>query len=187
MARYNAPPDPRDSRTKMAEKRPFNEREPIPWRWLGMGIIVTLAGLGLSLVILRAFLVRQPLPVTTLEPTVIFLTAPPSPTPSPLSDVLLPTPVPTITPAPTLDISIAPESITPGYYAQVVNTDDIGVTVRGGPSTSNVPLKVAPEGSILLILDGPTEGGDFFWWQVRLDDGTEGWVAADFLTPAAAP
>jgi hypothetical protein len=95
--------------------------------------------------------------------------------------------MPTFTPIPTPDAAIAPPEITRDFYAVVANTDGLGVTVRGGPSTRNVALLVADEGTVLLILDGPEEGDNFSWWQVELVDGTEGWVAQDFLEPAAAP
>jgi hypothetical protein len=84
-------------------------------------------------------------------------------------------------------VAVAPVEITVGYYARVINTEGIGVTVRGGPSTDNVRVLVAPEETLLLVIAGPTENGDFVWWQVRLEDGTEGWVAGQFLEPAAAP
>lgn len=188
MAQYKAPPDPRKSDEGMRDKRPFpTSNDPIPWRWLGGGVLITLVGLSASLFILRAFLLRDPLPVGPVEPTVIVLTAPPRLTPSPETAVTRPTAAPTFTPVPTPDVAVAPDTITPGYYAQVVNTDNIGVTVRGGPSTNNAPLTVAPENATLLVLDGPTEGNDFLWWQVRLEDGTEGWVAGSFLLPIAAP
>jgi hypothetical protein len=74
-----------------------------------------------------------------------------------------------------------------GYFAEVANTDGIGVTVRGGPSTSNVSVLIADEGTLLLIIGGPTEANGFLWWQVQLQDGTEGWAAGDFLLPAAGP
>ncbi|MCB9418435.1 MAG: SH3 domain-containing protein [Ardenticatenaceae bacterium] len=193
MAQYKIPPDPRDRGKKNNEKRlasgekPFSEKEPVPWLWLGGGIIITLIGLGLSILLLRSFLLREPLAVTPVEPTIIVLTAPPSPTWTPLAEVVLPTVQPTFTPVPTPDVAVAPETITVGYYAQVVNTENVGVTVRGGPSTSNAPLTVANEGVVLLVLDGPVEANDFLWWEVRLPDGTEGWVAGDFIEPVAAP
>lgn len=188
MAHYQVPPDPRDPENRGKAKRPLaEEREPIPWRWLGMGVIITLMGIGLSFWIIRAFLFVEPLAVSPLEPTVIILTAPPSPTRLDLPLVNAPTAVPTFTPVPTPNVAVAPEGITPGYFAQVINTEGVGVTVRGGPSTSNAPLTVAPEGTTLLVLDGPEQGNEFLWWQVRTEDGTEGWVAADFITPVAAP
>jgi hypothetical protein len=69
----------------------------------------------------------------------------------------------------------------------VANTDGIGVSVRGGPSTDNIRLLLAPEGTLGLVIAGPEEGSGFIWWQLRLEDGTEGWVASDFLVPAAPP
>jgi len=77
--------------------------------------------------------------------------------------------------------------LTVGYYARVGDTGGVGVTVRNGPSTRNLPVTVAAEGSSLLILDGPTAGGDYDWWQVRMPNGTEGWAAGVFLVPSAAP
>jgi hypothetical protein len=191
MARYQIPPDPRDSDSSLTEKRPRRQRrdsqQPIPWRWLGLGVVVTIIGIGLAFALANALLSRPPLSAGPLEPTVIVLTAPPSPTPSTTPAVATPTSIPTLTPMPTPDVAVAPEEVTTGYYARVVNTDGIGVTIRGGPSINNVYLTVAPEGSVLYVMDGPETGGDFLWWQVRLDDGTEGWAAADYLEPAAAP
>jgi uncharacterized protein YraI len=69
----------------------------------------------------------------------------------------------------------------------VANTDGLGVTVRGGPSTQNVAMIVAEEGTYLVILDGPLEGDGFNWWQVQLDDEIQGWVVENYLEPAAAP
>jgi hypothetical protein len=48
-------------------------------------------------------------------------------------------------------------------------------------------VAVAGEGTIVLVLEGPTPGGDYQWWRVQLSDGTTGWAAEDFLKPSAAP
>ncbi len=88
---------------------------------------------------------------------------------------------------PTPDVAVAPDQITVGYYVRVVNTQNIGVTVRGGPSTDNVRILVAPEETLMLVIAGPTENDDFTWWQVQLEDGTEGWVSGpQFLEPDVA-
>lgn len=97
-----------------------------------------------------------------------------------------PTPMPTFTPSPTPDAAVAPDELAIGNSAIVANTDGLGVTVRDGPSTNSAALLVAEEGTTLLILDGPEEGDILTWWQVRLADGSEGWVAEDFLEPSAA-
>jgi hypothetical protein len=156
--------------------------------WLGLGLLITIVGLGIAIMLVSSFLTRPPVEQAAVpDPTVIRLTAPPRPTIFATEVVPTITPAPTFTPIPTPDAAIAPAEVTPGFYATVVNTGGIGVTVRGGPSTNNLPITVAGEGAVLLVLDGPTAGGEFQWWQVRLADGTEGWVAGDFLEPAAAP
>jgi hypothetical protein len=191
MARYTRPPDPRDPRSDLTETRPRRprggQREPIPWIWLGLGVLVTLAGIALALGLAAAMLVREPLAVILPTPNVIRLTAPPSLVPSPTAAASTPTPIPTLTPLPTPDLSIAPPVVTAGYYAEVVNTQGIGVSVRAAAGTDSIRLFLAPEGMIVFVIGGPTEGGNFTWWQVRLANGTEGWVAADFLAPAARP
>jgi hypothetical protein len=186
MARYQIPPDPR-KRESDADRKDRDLREPVPWRWLGMGVVVTIVGIFLAINLARAFLDREPLPVTPLSPTIVVLTAPATTAPQATAALLPPTSVPTVTSVPTPDLANAPEEVTLGFYAAVANTEGFGVTIRGGPSTNNVAITVADEGALLLVLDGPQEGNGFLWWQVRMDDGTEGWAASDFLIPAVGP
>lgn len=163
-------------------------RGPIPWLWLAMGSVVTLVGLGILVWLLSGYLTRLPDDASAaLAPTIIQLTAPPLPSATVAVNPATPTVAPTATTAATPDVSVAPPEITVGYYAQVVETGGVGVTVRNGPSTANQPVVVASEGSILEVLEGPTPGGAYQWWRVRLGNGTEGWVAGDFLVPSAAP
>lgn len=187
MARYEIPPDPRDPQQKRPRRLRRDAQDSLPWKYLGMGIVVTFVGLVIALAIVRALLLRPPLEVSPVQPTIIVLTAPPTAVPSPTANIVTPTPIPTFTPIPTPDTAVAPEEVTVGYYAVVANTGDIGVSVRGGPSTSNTLITVADEGSYMLVLDGPESANNFLWWQVRLEDGTEGWVAGQFLEPAAQP
>ena len=162
--------------------------QPVPWKWLGVGLLISVVGCIAALFFLNSYLSQTQPPTAALpQATLIILTAPPSPTIDVAGSTLLPTPIPTFTPIPTPDVAIAPPEISNQFYAVVANTDGLGVTVRGGPSIRNVALLVAEEGTILLILDGPEEGDGFAWWQVQLQDGTEGWVVEDFLEPAAAP
>lgn len=189
MARFEVPPDPREEglRERRKRRQRQDQKEPVPWLWLGLGVLVTIIGIIIAIGLANALLVREPLAAPLPTPTVIRLTAPPSPEASPTPMRVTPTPIPTLTPVPTLDLANPPGEITLGYYATVVNTGGNGVTVRGGPSTDNVRLLTAAEGRVMLIIDGPESGGDFTWWEVRLDDGTEGWVAGDFLAPVPAP
>ena len=189
MARYETPPDPRDSDLKPRRPRRLREdnSESIPWIPLGLGLLVTIAGIALAFFLARALLVREPLAVALPTPTILRLTAPPTSAPTATVEQATPTPIPTSTPAPTRDLSNPPDEITVGYYAVVSGTGDAGLTLRGGPSTDNVRLLRAPEGTLMQIIGGPETGGDFQWWEVRLLDGAEGWVAGDFIAPAPAP
>jgi len=166
---------------------PANGRRRIPWLWVGLGVLTTIIALALILGALATFLTRPPDEVAAVEPTIIVLTAAPLPTATVAAFVVAPTAAPTATPVPTPDVAVAPPKVTAGYYAKVVETGGVGVTVRNGPSTSNQPVTVAGENAIILVLEGPTAGGAYQWWRIRLGDGTEGWVAGDFLTPSAAP
>lgn len=189
MARYQKPPDPRDSDLK--PKRPRRQRgqdgEGFPWLWFSLGIVVTVLAIVLALGFVNRMLSREPLATTLATPTIIRLTAPPTPIASATTDLPTPTPIPTLTPVPTRDLASPPDDIAVGYYAAVLGTGEAGLTIRGGPSTDNVRIQRAAESTLMLVIGGPEEGGDFIWWQVRLLDGTEGWVAGDFLTPVPAP
>ena len=190
MARYRRPPDPREPGSEDDWGKPSSpgrRRQPIPWLWLGLGIVVALLGVALALFLVIQFLTREPLPVTLPTPTIIRLTAPPMTFPASSDEFSTATAIPTFTPPPTPDLSVAPDALTVGYYAQVANTDNIGVSLRAGPSTDNLRLLLVPEGTFALILGGPEEGSGFIWWQAQLEDGTEGWIAGDFLIPTAQP
>jgi len=186
MARYQLPEDPRN------QKRPRRLRQdsadPIPWKWVGLGVIVTILSLFLAISMANRLLATEPLPQGESAPTIIVLTAPPTAPPTATPAPELPTAVPTFTPIPTPDNTLAPAEVTVGFYARVVGTE-VGLTVRGGPSTNNARVTLADDGMVLLVVGGPEieEINDRLWWQVELDDGTTGWVAGDFLEPADAP
>ncbi len=186
MAEYKIPLDPhRDDAND--NKQNNRDKEPVPWAWLGGGVLVALVGLLIGWLVINAFLLRPPLDVLAVSPTIVVLTAPPSLVPTETPILPTATFIPTLTPIPTPDAAVVPLEIMIGFYAKVANTDGIGVTVRGGPSVNNASIVIAAEGDVVLIIDGPAEGNDLLWWQLQLDDGTEGWAAGDYLVPAAMP
>ena len=187
MARYEVPPDPRDKDDKRPRHMRHDTQDPVPWKYLGMGIVVTFVGIVMAMAIARAFLLRPPVQNAPTSPSLIVLTAPPTAIPTETAVLPTPTVVPTFTPIPTPDNAIAPEEVTVDYYAQVSGTGEAGVTVRGGPSTSNAILTVANEGEVVLVIGGPESANDLLWWNVELADGTQGWAAGLYLAPAAAP
>lgn len=189
MARYQKPsgPDDNDLRPTRPRFLRADAQEPVPWVWLGLGVLVTIVAIVLALSLANMLLAREPLLANVATPTIVRLTAPPTVAATATPRRSTPTPIPTFTPAPTRDLSQPPPEISVGYYAVVSGTGQAGLTVRGEPSTDSVRLMRAAEGTMMRVLAGPEESGDFTWWQVRLLDGTEGWVAGEYLEPAPAP
>ncbi len=182
MARYQVPENP---------KRPRRNRNDsfdwVPIVGFLLGLVVTVAAVFFAYQWVTAYLETAPLDVELPDPVVTTLTAPATAAPTGTQSLETPTSIPTLTPEPTADLGDLPTVVTVGFYARVTNTDGAGLSVRGGPSTDNQKLVTAAEDSIVLVLEGPTEGSSYTWWKVVLDDGTEGWMAAQFLVPAPAP
>ena len=86
--------------------------------------------------------------------------------PTPIPPTLTPVP-PTATPAPTLKPEV------------IVRTDTLNV--RAGPSTLHPIIHEVSRGTRLDVI-GRTP--DTTWWQIRLEDGTVGWVYAKLVKGA---
>jgi hypothetical protein len=108
-------------------------------------------------------------------------TAVPGPTatteiPTPVSATLVPTETPTVEPTP------EPTELPPTEAAvTAVVTSEVGVWLRGTPSTEGEQLEWVLGGTILTVLPGQQTADDFDWQQVRTPAGNEGWVAVDFI------
>jgi SH3-like domain-containing protein len=61
---------------------------------------------------------------------------------------------------------------------RIANTDGQGANLRPDPSTSGAPLRALSEGAQVA-------GDDHAWRQVTDANGNHGWVADEFLSPAA--
>lgn len=93
-----------------------------------------------------------PLPSPTREPTAV-----PSPT------LVPPTPTPLI--------------LAPGGRAQVINVGEAGLLARQAPA-ANAPVQFPlPEGSQIVILEGPIEADGFVWWLIQNESAQGGWSA----------
>lgn len=57
----------------------------------------------------------------------------------------------------------------------VVNVDTI-LQVRQGPGTNFAIITSLTDGAIVTLLDGPRIGGQFMWWEILAEDGSQGWV-----------
>jgi len=102
------------------------------------------------------------------------------------------TPLPTFTFTPTLTLTIAPptESPTPTMTPTIVGIVSSVqlVNVREGPGVSFSALDAVEPGTGLVIV-GQDASGD--WYNVRFDDGREGWISARLMfipdTPTPFP
>jgi SH3-like domain-containing protein len=118
------------------------------------------------------------------------LSSPPSRRPVGAAPVASAAPAPVATTAPVPAVVPAspptPTRAPAGSWVAVVNTDDDGVFLRATPGGAR-KLVAWAEGARLEAL-GPEETVDGRRWRrVRDRAGTSGWVAAEYLAPAAAP
>jgi len=90
-----------------------------------------------------------------------------SPIPLPVSPML---PTPTVAPPPRLVIT---------------GSGGAGLSLRKTPGTGE-RLKVLKDGAELTVLGAAQQATGHSWVPVKDQDGTEGWVAAQFTTPARA-
>jgi hypothetical protein len=74
------------------------------------------------------------------------------------------------------------EGLRIGDTVTVVGMDGQPLTARAGPGTVYGVTAGFDEGSLLVVLEGPADGGGYTWWRVR-GDGGEGWCADRWLVP----
>jgi hypothetical protein len=91
------------------------------------------------------------------------------------------------TPAPSPVASTGPgaptSSNTISRFFKVGNTDGDPVRVRSMPSRSSPAIASVTEGTRVQGLGTSQRGEDLVWQRIRISNGTEGWIATDFLTP----
>jgi len=75
--------------------------------------------------------------------------------------------------------------VRPGASAVVSGTGAQQLRVRSGPGLTYATLSTVADGTQLRVLDGPEAADGFEWWKVQTEDGQEGWVAGDWLSPVA--
>lgn len=115
----------------------------------------------------------QPTATAEVAPTATRQLLAPTSATTPTATVVLPVGTPEETPSFT--------EIAPGAMVVVQGTLGAGLNLRAEPSTSGKVVTNLKEGTVLVVLEGPTEAGGYVWWKVRAPDGTEGWGAANWL------
>jgi len=83
-----------------------------------------------------------------------------------------------------------PTQITVGGYVEVVAP--AGLSLRQSANTTGALIEVMDTGTVLQVVEGPQQSGDYTWWKLRKADGTEGWSAGGsgedvFLEATTAP
>lgn len=114
----------------------------------------------------------------TMEPTWTIELPPELATVTPEASSTPPPPEPTPEPTPE-----APSILVVGGNGSVTGTGSDGVNMRQGDGIDYPVLETIAEGTVFELIGGPSEADGYSWWQIRLDNGTEGWVAQDFIAP----
>ena len=78
---------------------------------------------------------------------------------------------------PVAALPAAPETIAPQDTRAVFEVTGNGVNMRSGPGTSHGVIATLPLGAKADVI-----GSEGNWNNIRLPDGTEGWMSANFLS-----
>ena len=170
----------RAQRGRRTSSMPFSRQEFALWlQHGGLRIVLMIAAItGVAIIGMLLWRGGRPLPLAapTAEPAVVNL---------PMLQSL-----PTVTPAISPTASIASQgggstdTTANGARFQVNGTGTEGLFLRPDHNANNPPLKTLQEGSIVTIIGEDFSGPDLVWKHIRDSEGTEGWVAADFLKSA---
>ena len=106
----------------------------------------------------------------------------PTQTPSPRPTSAEPTAVPETPAPPAVEGCEEPAELPAVQGASLRRTTDEGVRLRAGPGTDCDQLAELAAGTEVEVLSGPVSAGDRLWVKVTAE-GTEGWVAEEFLAP----
>lgn len=165
-----------------AERRPLSRQKMIP----GFSVITFV---GLATIAAFFFLVTQVTPrwVNNISAAVSSGSA----TSTPLVALEVPTEAPTLPPAPT-DTPPPALPATPTVaveYAQVANTDGLGVRLRAKPQQAAARVTSLPERTIVQIIGPDQKNTEGTWRNVRTTDGSndEGWINSRYLEVTVTP
>lgn len=81
----------------------------------------------------------------------------------------------------------APTSPTPalrvGGWAKVHGTEGQDLRLRAAPGLSSETLALVEEGTLLRVVEGPSQADGYTWWRVQAPDDRSGWAAGQWLAP----
>ncbi len=131
--------------------------------WVGAAATLTIPPIAITSV--------APIPVVTVPPIVVepIVTVPP----------IVVQPIATIPPINVLPINPNPPqqgTLTVGGQAQIYTTEGDTLNMRSGPGTNYDVVERLQAGTLVTLLEGPIQSGNYTWWRVRTTGGREGWV-----------
>lgn len=177
----------RVQRSSRRRRRPPTEGAPAWVVGLGVGALVAVIIL-LALVFLLSRGPGEPEATPTANVVTPTATLVPRPTFTPVAPATatLPAEAAEETPA----TALPSDTISVGGYVRVAA--DAGLSFRQSPSTGGALIVILDPGATLEVIGGPQEADGYVWWQLRAEDGREGWSAVGlgedvFLEPAPAP
>jgi hypothetical protein len=182
-----SPPVRRVQRHASRRHRPPTEGAPAWVVGLGIGALVAVIIL-LALVFLLSRRPAESAPTPTANVVTPTATLAPRPTLTPVAPATVTSGTgateEVLTPAPPAD------TISVGGFVRVIA--QAGLSFRQSPSTNGALIVILDAGSTLEVIGGPQEADGYVWWQLRTEDGREGWSAVGagediFLQPAPAP
>ncbi|MGD2147234.1 MAG: SH3 domain-containing protein [Anaerolineae bacterium] len=76
-----------------------------------------------------------------------------------------------------------------GGYVQIAGTGGDGLSLRSGPGANYARLAVASEGSVFIVVEGPTTAAGAPWWRIRDPENEEQvwWAIGNYLEPVDHP
>ena len=161
-------------RNRKTQAIPSSRQEFMLWLqyggWRYLAIVGLIAIIAISALI---FFNGTRKPLVTAQPTVE-----PSINESLLRDLPSPTPAPSAATSPP-----AVSGASGGAQFRVFNTGTEGLFLRPDPNPNNEPIKTLPDGTIVTIIGEDSVGPDRVWKHVRDPEGSEGWVASDYVQP----
>lgn len=186
----NHPPQDYDDEELGQSSRKPRRNSGINLTGMGARIAVTAIVVGLMALIISYFMrspTDEPIVDAGIEPTEIQITMEATWTPELVPELATVTPEPSSTPPPPEPTpEPTPEALNilaVGGNATVTGTGTDGVNMRQGNGVSYPVVETLADGTVFELIGGPNEADGYSWWQIRLDNGTEGWVAQDFIAP----
>lgn len=162
-------------RNRRSQGIPSSRQEFALWLQYGGWRIVAAAAALVVLLVLMIYVSRSPRQVPSATPTEVAASAGSGVGGSGLS--ALPSATASISPT----LAPAVNTNTGGAQFRVINTGAEGLFLRPDHSTDGPPVKTLPEGAVVTIIGQDYIAPDRVWKNIRDAEGSEGWVASDYL------